>query len=357
MVKGLIITTLILVVFGLVMLSSAGIIDSQKKFGDSYYYPKHQLFYSIIPGLILMFFLSKTRYKIWKKLSFLILFGALILTGLVFLPGYGFGLKGATRWINISGFVFQPSETLKLALIIYLAAWFSGRRERVKNWFFGGAPFFVILGVTGAMLALQPDIGTLIVVTIIALGLYFVAGVEFKKFVSLILVLLVILSVLIWIEPYRFERVKTFLNPSEDTRGSSYQINQALISIGSGGIFGVGYGKSTQKFGFLPEVVGDSIFAVIAEELGYVGSVFTISLFVILSFILLRIAKNADDKFGMMLVTGINIWICAQAFVNIAAISGLAPLTGIPLPFISYGGTAMIALLAGLGIVLNVAKS
>lgn len=357
MAKSLIWTTLILVVFGLVMLSSAGIIDAQKKFGDSYYYPKHQLFFSIIPGLVLMFFLSKIRYRLWKKLSFLILFAALVLMGLVFLPGYGFGLKGATRWINISGFVFQPSETLKLALVIYLAAWFSGHKERVRNWIFSGAPFFIVLGIMGAMLALQPDIGTLIVVTVISLGLYFVAGVDFKKFVSLILVLLILLSVLIWIEPYRFERVKTFLNPSEDTRGSAYQINQALISIGSGGLFGVGYGKSTQKFGFLPEVVSDSIFAIIAEELGYIGSILTISLYIFLSFILIRIAKRADDRFGMLLVTGMNIWICGQAFINIAAISGLAPLTGIPLPFISYGGTSTIALLAGMGIVLNVANS
>ena len=347
---------IILIVVGLAVLSSAGIIDGQKKFGSSYYYLNHQLLYGILPGLALMFLFAKIDYKIWKKLSLLILFGVLGLMIMVFMPSFGIGLKGASRWINIVGVSFQPSELLKLSLIIYLAAWFGGRDERLKNWIYGMAPFFLVLAFIAILLALQPDIGTLLVVSVIALGAYFVAGVSMKHFFAVIAVLVIALSVLIWIEPYRFNRIRSFLNPAVDPRGISYQVNQAMIGIGSGGIFGVGYGKSSQKYGLLPEVVHDSIFAVTVEELGLVGAGIVIMLFLFLCFNLIQISKRTPDKFGMLLVMGVNIWIMSQAFINIAAISGLAPLTGIPLPFISYGGTAVISLLAGLGIVLNVAK-
>lgn len=357
MAKSLFWIILILTIFGLVVLTSAGIIDAQKKFDSPYYYLYHQLLWAVLPGFIFMFVLSKINYKIWKKLSLLVLFVALGLMALVFVPQFSHGLKGAVRWLDFRGIVFQPAELLKLALVIYLAAWFSGRDERIKNWVYGMAPFFVVLAFAGILLAMQPDIGTLIIVSLISLGVYFLAGVNWKQFSMVILILVLAVVALTIVEPYRFDRIKTFLNPSADPRGSSYQINQSLISIGSGGVFGVGYGKSTQKFGFLPEVVGDSIFAVLAEELGLIGSVATILFFLALSFILLRIAQNTHDQFGALFVMGMNIWITAQAFVNIAAITGLLPLTGIPLPFISYGGTATIALLSGLGIVFNIARS
>ena len=356
MVKILTWNILILLIVGLVVLSSAGIIDAQKKFGSSYYYLNHQLLFGILPGLALMYLFSKVDYKFWKKISLLILFGILALMIMVFVPRFGLGLKGASRWLNLVGFTFQPSELLKLSLVIYLAAWFGGRDARLKNWIYGMAPFFLVLSFIAVLLALQPDVGTLIVVSMIALGVYFVAGVSIKQFGAITGIIAIALFSLIMIEPYRFNRIKSFLNPSSDPRGISYQVNQSMISIGSGGLFGVGYGRSTQKYGFLPEVVHDSIFAVIAEELGLVGSAAIIGLFLLLCFNMTRIAVNVSDKFGMLVVMGMNIWIMSQTFINIAAMSGLAPLTGIPLPFISYGGTAMISLLAGLGIVLNVAK-
>lgn len=356
MIKVLTWNILILIIVGLAVLSSAGIIDAQKKFGSSYYYLNHQLLYGILPGLALMFLFSCIDYKIWKKLSILMLFGVLALMIMVFMPSFGLGLKGASRWINLVGITFQPSELLKLSLIIYLAAWFGGRNERLKNWSYGMAPFFLVLSFIAILLALQPDIGTLIVVSIIALGVYFVAGVSMKQFWAIILVLFMGLSMLIWMEPYRFDRIRSFLNPSLDPKGISYQVNQSMIAIGSGGLFGVGFGKSTQKYGFLPEVAHDSIFAVISEEIGLVGSLMVISLFLFLCLNMVQIAKRTSDKFGVLLIMGINIWVMSQAFINIAAISGLAPLTGIPIPFISYGGTAVIALLGGFGIVLNIAK-
>ncbi len=356
MSKRLLWIVFILIIFGLVVLSSAGIVVGQKKFNSSYYYVLHQLEYGIIPGLALMFVLSKFNYKYFKKISFLLLFFVLALMILVFVPTLGQGLKGATRWLSIGPISFQPSEILKLAIVLYLAAWFGGRNERIKNWAYGMAPFFIIMAFVMLLLILQPDVGTLIVVIFIAGGIYFFAGISLKQFLGIAVVLAAILGFLIIVEPYRFDRIKAFINPSVDPRGISYQVNQSFISIGSGGLFGLGYGNSKQKLGFLPEVVGDSIFAVIAEELGYVGAAAMIGLFVILCFILIQIAKGAPDKFSALLVMGVNMWIMSQAFVNIAAISGLAPLTGIPLPFVSYGGTAVISLLGGLGIVLSVAN-
>ena len=355
--RKLLAITLILIVFGLVVLSSAGIVDGQKKFGSSYYYLTHQLLYGVIPGLVGMFIFSLINYRFWKKISLFVLVGSLALMIMIFMPGFGHGLKGATRWINLGVFSFQPSEILKLSLIIYLAAWFGSRDERSKKWSYGTMPFLIVLSFAALLLFLQPDIGTLIVVSFISLGVYFLAGPGYKQFAGIILVLFLALSAIIVVEPYRFDRLKSFWDPSVDPRGSSYQINQSLISIGSGGLFGVGYNNSSQKQGgFLPEVIGDSIFAIIAEELGLVGSAFTVGLFAVLCFFLVNIAKGASDRFGSLLVMGINLWIMSQAFVNIAAISGLVPLTGIPLPFISYGGTAVAVLLSGMGIVFNIAK-
>lgn len=355
--KRLLVIILILTVFGLIVLSSAGIVEGQKKFGSPYYYLTHQLLYGVIPGLIGMFILSRIDYRFWKKISLLVLIGSLALMIMIFMPGFGQGLKGATRWISFGALSFQPAEILKLSLVIYLAAWFGNRNERTKKWSYGIMPFLIVLAFVALLLFLQPDIGTLIVVSFISLGVYFMAGPSYKQFAGIILVLFLALSAIIVVEPYRFDRLKSFWDPSIDPRGTSYQINQSLISIGSGGLLGVGYNNSSQKQGgFLPEVIGDSIFAIIAEELGLVGSAFTVGLFGVLCFFLVSIAKNASDKFGALLVMGINLWIMSQAFVNIAAISGLIPLTGIPLPFISYGGTAIAVLLSGMGIVFNVAK-
>lgn len=356
MAKSILAITLVLLIFGLVVLSSAGIVEGQKKFGSAYYFLHHQLLYGVLPGLLLMFLFAKIDYKIWKKFSLLILIGSLTLMVLVFMPKFGFGLKGATRWLSIGGISFQPSELLKLSLIIYLAAWFGNRDQRIRNWAYGMAPFFIVLSFVGLLLVFQPDIGTLIVATLISVALYFFAGSEIKHLAIIGLVILGLLSAVIFVAPYRLDRVKTFLDPSIDPKGISYQLNQSLIAIGSGGMFGNGFGKSTQKFGFLPEVTNDSIFAIVVEEMGFVGAIFIIGLFIIFTLLMIRVANNTSDKFGKLLVMGMAVWITGQAFINIAAITGLAPLTGIPLPFISYGGTAMMVMLAGMGIVLNVAK-
>ncbi|PIR41861.1 MAG: putative lipid II flippase FtsW [Candidatus Yanofskybacteria bacterium CG10_big_fil_rev_8_21_14_0_10_37_15] len=356
MAKKLFILILIMVVFGLAILSSAGLPESQDKFGSSYYFVKHQFLYGVIPGLFGLILFSWFDYKFWKKVSLPLLFGSLFLMVLVFVPNIGHGLKGATRWLNLGPFTIQPAEILKLCLIIYLAAWFSNRGDRKKNWSYGAAPFFIIMAFIILLLYLQPDIGTLIVVLMIGGGIYFLSGRSWKEIISVGIIAAILLSVFAISSSYRWDRIRAFMNPEEDPRGISYQINQSLIAIGSGGLFGVGFQNSSQKQGFLPEVLNDSVFAIIAEELGYIGSVAVIIMFVLLSFLITQIAKSAPDKFAALFVMGMNVWVISQAFVNVAAISGLVPLTGIPLPFISYGGTAIAVLLSGLGIVLNVAK-
>ena len=356
MEKRLLFITLILLIFGLVVLSSAGIVEGQKKFGSAYYYLQKQVVYGVLPGLLLFYLFSKIDYKFWRKVSLLVLFSSLLLMIMVFVPDIGIGLKGANRWVSIGGWSFQPAEILKLALVIYLAAWFGSRDERVKSWSYSAAPFFIVLSFVGLLLAMQPDVGTLAVVVVTALGIYFAAGSSLKHIFVIIIIFIVAVAGLILVEPCRFNRITTFLDPSLDQRGISYQLNQSLIAIGSGGMFGNGFGDSTQKFGFLPEVVNDSIFAIVVEELGFIGAMVLLGLFVFLAHTLILIAKNISDKFGRLLVVGMSTWIVGQAFINIAAVSGLAPLTGIPLPFISHGGTAIIALLAGLGIASNIAK-
>lgn len=354
--KQLLVIVIILVVFGLVMLSSAGIVEGDKKFGDPYYYLKHQLLFGAIPGFILLFFFSRVPYTYWRKLALPILFFSLLLMILVFAPQVGITLKNVRSWILIGNYTFQPAEALKLGLVIYFAAWFSSRNDRVKDWAYGIVPFFAVMSFVGLLLMLQPDLGTLVIVLAIALGVYFVAGIKLKDFVIISMVGVIALAGLIAVEPYRLDRIKSLFDPSRDPRGISYQVNQSMIAIGSGGLFGVGFGQGTQKLGFLPETIGDSIFAVIGEELGLVGTVGTIGLFVVLCLILARIANTTSDRFSQLYVVGIMTWVMSQSFVNMAAITGIGPLTGIPLPFISYGGTALLMLLASMGIVMNIAR-
>lgn len=353
--KTLTILTFVLIIFGLVVLSSAGIVDGQKRFGSSYYYFMHQLLYGVLPGLALFFLFSRINYKFWKKTALPLLIAVVGLLVLVFVPGVGHGLRGAQRWVDLGFFTFQPSEILKLTLIIYLAAWFSRRDGRIDMGVQSSIPFFFVMTFVGALLLLQPDMGTLVLVSVIALSMYFFAGVKLTHFLVLILILGILLGALAVIEPYRFNRLKAYLNPSEDKQGISYHVNQAVLGIGSGGLFGLGFGQSRQKFNYLPEPVGDSIFAIVVEELGFVGAVFLLSLFIVFVLTLVNIAKVASP-FGRLLVLGIAAWISSQAVINVAAISGLIPLTGLPLPFISFGSSSLVSILAGLGIVVNIAK-
>lgn len=355
--KTLIVLVFLLLACGLIILSSAGVVDAQRKFNSSQYYLLSQLKSGVLVGVIFFFVTLKVSYKFWRKLALPLLLFALFLLLLVFVPAFGHSAKGATRWIGIWGFSFQPAEILKFALIVYLAAWFSQRRESShRGWSYSVLPFLVVLAFIILMLAKQPDIGTLGVVVAIAIALYWFAGANLKHFSILILILVLGFSALAKFAPYRYSRITAFFNQQSDTGDTAYHINQAKIAIGRGGVFGVGFGQSQQKAGFLPEPVGDSIFAIAVEELGLVGAGVLITLFLALAWKLVSIARNTNDKFAQLYVLGVMVWILGQAIINMAAISGMLPLTGIPLPFVSFGGSALATLLGSLGVVANIAN-
>lgn len=354
--KNLLFVVLLLIAFGLAMIASAGIAYSRSRFGDSYYFFKHQFFYGVLPGFFILYITQKINYNFWKKIAFPFFILSIILLILVFVPGVGSKVYGASRWLQLGPFSFQPSEMLKLSIIIYLSAWLESRTEKVKDFYEGLIPFLAIVGVVSFLLEKQPDMGTLGVIIFIAMSIFFISGARLSHMFLIFISGFAALGLLIKFESYRMDRFLVFLHPELDPRGIGYQINQALLAIGSGGIFGVGLGHSLQKFNYLPEPVGDSIFAIIGEELGMVGILILILLFLALAVIGFRIAKNAPDRFSQLAAVGITSWITFQAFINISAISGLIPLTGIPLPFISYGGTSLVFLLAGIGVMLNISK-
>ncbi|MDP1884355.1 MAG: putative lipid II flippase FtsW [Candidatus Moranbacteria bacterium] len=345
-----------LIIFGLIMIASAGIGYARVRFGDEYFFFKRQLLFGVLPGLLLMAIIRNIDYKIWKKLSVPFFFVSIVFLVLVFVPGIGTKIYGASRWVQFGPFSFQPAEMLKISLILYLAAWLEGKKDMVDDFYEGLVPFAMIVALVSFLLIKQPDIGTLGATILIAMSVFFASGAKVSHMFLMGAAGLASLFVLIKFESYRMNRLLVFLNPELDPRGIGYQINQALLAIGSGGIFGVGLGHSLQKFNYLPEPVGDSIFAIIGEELGMLGESALIFLFIVLAVRGFKIAKNAPDTFGRLTAVGIVSWIVFQAFINIAAISGLIPLTGIPLPFISYGGTSIVFLLAGIGILLNISK-
>lgn len=355
--KTLLVVTLVLLVFGLVMISSAGVIYSQTRFADAYYFFKHQLFFGVAPGIIALYVFSRIDYHFWRKFSVPFFFISVIFLVLVFVPGIGSQIYGASRWIQLGPFSFQPSEMAKLSIIIYLAAWLESRGiGRIKDVFEGFLPFLGIMGLIGFLIMKQPDTGTLGIIVLTSFAIFFVSGASLRHIFSLGAIGALILWILIKIEPYRFDRITTFLDPSADPRGIGYQVNQALLAIGSGGFWGLGFGHSRQKFNYLPEPVGDSIFAIIGEELGMIGAAVLVILFVALAMRGIKIAKNSPDMFGRLVATGITVWIVAQAFINISANIALIPLTGVPLPLISYGGTSLVFLMAAIGILLNISK-
>lgn len=279
-----------------------------------------------------------------------------LLLALLFIPQLSYSFGGARRWLKLGPISIQPSEILKLGFIAYLASWIDARRQEVGSVSYGLIPFTLMLAIVGIFLVMQPDIGTLGVIVATAGLLYFLGGGKINQIATLSILGLAVLYFIIQAAPYRLDRISVFLNPGLDPQGKGYQISQASIALGSGGFFGAGFGRSLQKYNYLPEPIGDSIFAIFGEEMGLVGTWSLLTLFGFLFWRILYVARRAPDLFGKLLAAGVGIGIASQAFINMAAISGLLPLTGIPLPLISYGGTAMVIALANIGIVLNVSK-
>ena len=347
---------IIIIVIGLAALFSASAVESHDDFGDIYSYLIHQSIYGLGLGIIFACFLYKVSYKRIKVLALRILLIVIFSLLLVFIPPLSSAASGARRWINIAGFSFQPAEFAKLGFIIYLAAWFESRHRMSRKWNDGFMPFVIVVGILSSLIILQPDVGTLGVIAFTATAMYFVAGASIGQMAAILVMGAGLLFALAKVAPYRMDRFQAFFDKAVDPLGISYQINQALLAIGSGGLAGVGLGKGLQKINFLPEPMKDSIFAVWSEEMGFIGGLVLIAAFLLLGLRGLRIAKTTNDKFGRSLAMGITFWIMSQAFINIGSMLGLIPLTGIPLPLVSYGGSSMVVTLAGLGILLNISK-
>lgn len=331
------------------MIYDASSFVAYKDFFDKYHYLKEQFFW-IILGFGCLVFFSLINYKKLYNLALPALLVFLFLLALVFVPGFGVSVMGAKRWIDLGFTVIQPSEFIKLALAIYLAAWFSGK-EKTRL-----PAFLLLLGLILFLVILQPDMGTTVIILAEGLVIYFLSGARLFYFAIILPVLLFFGFLLIKISPYRMERFTSFLNLNQDPQLYSYHIKQILIGFGSGGLTGVGIGNSLQKYAYLPENATDSIFAIVGEELGFLGAFFIIVLFAFLIFLGFYIATNAKDVFGRLLAGGITAFLGFQIFINLAAQTALLPLTGVPLPFISYGGSALIMNLSAIGILISIAK-
>lgn len=345
----LLISVMLLTLFGLVMVYDASAAQAFQNYQDKYFFIKQQFIWVVL-GILAMALLSLFNYQHFKKLALPILLLAFGLLLLVFVPGLGVSALGAHRWLNIGFINIQPVEIIKLASVIFFSALF---HKGVKT-----MPFLIIFAMVAIIVGLmQKDLGSTVVYTIIAVGLYFLAGAPLKYFFALVPLVLLGGAIFILSSSYRLKRVLAFFDPFSDPQGFSYHISQILIALGSGGWFGLGIGQSRQKFNFIPEVTTDSIFAVIGEELGFLGSA---TLILLISFILFRIfsiAQNSQDPFGKLLASGIGLWLGAQVIVNLSAMVAIIPLTGVPLPFISYGGSALLTNLVAIGILLNISKS
>lgn len=349
------VATVVLVLLGIAIMANASIPLSQSNHGESFYYFNHQLIYGLGLGLLAFFVFYKINIFKIKKYGLLVLILAIILLVLVFVPKIGFGALGAKRWINIFGFSFQPSEFAKLAMVIYLAHWLESKKDKIKKpiMIF---PFLLWIGIIGGLIILEPDFGTFLIICATAFIMYFMAGANIKTMGLVFFTGIILFVLLVAVEPYRRERFTSFLNPDRDATGSGYQLKQALIAIGSGEFTGLGLGKGIQKYNYLPETIGDSVFAVVSEELGFIGSSIVLLTYLIWVLSGLKISSLSSDNFSRFLVIGIVAWIGTQAFVNTLGILGMIPFTGIPLPFISYGGTALMIELAAIGMVANIAK-
>jgi len=351
-------TTLIgIVVFGLIMLLSASGPLGLQQFKDSWFFFRHQVLYGILPGAALFYLVSRFDYRKLRPLAFIALITSIVLLILVYLPGIGLHFGGAGRWVKLGFISFQPSEFVKVTFLVYAAAWLASRHETTARTIQEGlVPFLTALGSVMILLILQPNTGSMTVIAGSALLTYLVAGAPLIWFGALFVGGFGLLGLLIEITPYRTARFMTFLHPELDPQGVGYHINQAFLAVGSGGPFGLGYGHSRQKYLYLPEAAGDSIFAVIAEELGFLISVAFLAVMAYLVYRCFVIARGAPDAFGKFLTVGIGAWIGIQTVLNVGSMIGLLPITGVTLPFVSYGSSSIVALFIGMGIVANISR-
>ncbi|MEX2247157.1 MAG: putative lipid II flippase FtsW [Dehalococcoidia bacterium] len=346
-----------LVLLGIVVVYSSSFAVGLLEYGDAHYFAQRHVFFGIL-GAIAMFVLMKSDYRHLRVISPLLMLAAVLGLVAVLMPGIGVERNGATRWIAVGGPIppLQPSEFAKLALIIYVAAWLAGRGEHVKAFWTGFFPFVVLVGLVAGLVMLEPDLGTTIVIVLTTMTLVFVAGASLTHLLAFAGIASVAATLLILTGEYRVDRIFAFISAEDDPSGRGFQTLQLLIALGSGGLEGIGLGASRQKFFYVPGAHTDGIFAIIGEELGFIGCAAVLVLFAVVLVRGFRVVLRARDDFGSLLAVGIVSWIGYQALINIGGITRSIPLTGIPLPFVSYGGSALIAMLAAIGILLSVSR-
>lgn len=351
----LIIITLTLLAVGLIMVYSASAIWANFKFDDSLFFAKRQLLFAGI-GVIAMFFIMNIDYWTWKSWAKMILIICFVLLVLVLIPGIGMERNGSRSWIGVGAFSIQPSEFIKLAMIAFLAKFLSEQQKHITTLKKGLIPSLALVFLAFGMIMLQPDLGTGTVMLGTCIIMIFIAGARILHFVMLGLLGVAGFIALILSAPYRMARITSFLDPWQDPQGTGFQIIQSLFAIGPGGLFGLGLGESRQKFFYLPEPQTDFIFAILAEELGFIGGTFVLLLFALLLWRGIRIALGAPDLFGSFLAVGIISMVAIQVMINIGVVTGLMPVTGITLPFLSYGGSSLTLMLMAIGVLLNISR-
>src|SRR3989338_5660939 len=340
----------IVLLFGLVMLGSATAPIGAEKFGSAYYFLVRQLLFGLVPGVLLFFGLRQIPLAWWERSWKIMLAVSFVILALVFIPGIGLRINGSLSWIHVGPYSLQPAELVKFTFIIFLAGWLAHHRRRLtQNFFDGLLPYLVYLAIACGLMLLQPDLGTALVFFITAMIMAFVGGARVKHLSFIALAGIVAMVILISIAPYRMDRITALFDPDKDPYGSGYHIKQSLVAVGSGGVLGMGLGNSRQKFQYLPEVSADSIFAVIAEEMGFIISVVLVAAYVALVLKGYQLARRATSDWATYFIVGTVSWIGVQTVLNIGAMLALVPLTGLPLPLVSHGGTSLMVTLAAFG--------
>ena len=352
----LFITVIILSIFGAIMIYSSSHIWANYKFNDGFKYLKNQGVFLIL-GIILMYFLSKVDYNFYKKKANAIIFICFLLLVLVLIPGIGVVRNGSRSWFGLGGFGIQPSEAAKIGLVIFVSKYLSNNYSIMSNIKKGVFPIIFIIGIFFLLIMLEPDFGTAMVITISLIAMIFISKVKLSFFLKIGILGLIGIVSLIIIAPYRMARIVSFLNPWSDPLGSGFQIIQSLYAIGPGGLFGLGFGNSIQKHFYLPEPQTDFIFSIISEELGFLGVLIVSTLFFIIFYRSIKISLKTKDLFGKYLAFGLSFSIIFQTILNLCVVVGIVPVTGVTLPFLSYGGSSLLVSMASIGIILNISRN
>lgn len=348
--------TLFLISLGVVMVYSTSAILAQEKFGDGTFFLKKELLWLCF-GIIALYIAYRVPYPVWVKISPLMLLASIGFLFLVMIPGVGHQVGGARRWLKFGGFGFQPSEFAKYAMIVFLARWISNHQDQIKSFTKGFLPPILVLGFTVGIILIQPDLGTAVGLGTVGLVLLFVGGVRIRYLIALLITSIPVLYFFVAGVAYRRARILAFLDPWKDPKGVGFQIIQSFIALGSGGLTGVGLGESRQKLFYLPEAHTDFIFSIIGEELGFIGALIVCLAFFALFYMCFRVASKMNDLTGHLIGLGIATLLTLQTVVNIGVVTGTLPTKGLPLPFISFGGSSLVFSMAGIGIVMNLARS